>query len=208
MDKKQGSNRNRTSAASTPSRGKAKVTLYATGANSRLRDRELRKLRTYARRSGWKVNGVYTDVGGSTSGLVALLQAFYKHRIRNILVHRLSDIPLASASIGARLMSLVDLGTINIYDTLASTSLDDRIGRHIYNSALWVACVELEQRLLAAEAGGFGSSCADPSPRLAKPSKTKPMGPRSRRSSRTVGDGRVIACTARHHLVGARRPAK
>jgi DNA invertase Pin-like site-specific DNA recombinase len=204
-----------------PSDGPLKVTIWATGKTKRQRDADLRKLRTHARRRGWRVTAEYSDVGGSAVGLAALLRDFHRGEIRNVLVGHLTDLPLTSLSIAARLLSLADYGAVNVCDTMDDTSLASKIGRSATLCAIWVAAEAVEERLAsltgersvsaALQAGPIPqktrrprSSRADPSPRLAKRGRTKPP----RRSGSTVGVGRVIVCTERHHLVGAARPAK
>jgi hypothetical protein len=178
MIRKQGRNRKRTSAASMPPRGKPKVTIWATGKDKRRRNAAIRKLRRHARRRNWTVDSEYLDLRGSADGLGALLRDFHRGKVRNVLVVHLADIPLASLSVGARILSLADLGAISVFDTVGDTSLASEIGRNACLWGIWVAAEILEQRLesltgeaivsAALQAGkprGSGIPVADPSPR-------------------------------------------
>jgi len=147
MIRKQGRNRKRTSAASMPPRGKPKVTIWATGRTKRQRDAAIRKLRLHARRRNWTVDAQYSDVGGSAVGLAALLRAFHRGEIRNVLVVHLTDIPLASLSVGARLLSLAALGAVTVRDTVNDTDMASPVGRNACLCALWVAAEVMEERL-------------------------------------------------------------
>jgi hypothetical protein len=142
-----GGRSNRTSAASTPPRGKPKVTIWATGKDKRRRNAAIRKLRRHARRRNWTVDAQYSDVGGSAVGLAALLRAFHRGEIRIVLVVHLTDIPLTSLSIGARLLSLADLGAVRVFDTFGDTDLASQIGRNACLYGLWAAAEIMEERL-------------------------------------------------------------
>ena len=201
----------------TPGSKAPKVAVWATGLTRRQRDADFRALRAHARRRGWKVTNVYSDVNGSADGLAALLRDFHQGQFRNVLVGHLSDLPLTSLSIAARLLSLADYGAVNVCDTVGDTGLASRLGRNVCLCGIWVAAEIMEQRLESLTGVRTVSAAmqadvttrkvkrprspwADPSPRLAKPGNTEPStGPRSRRSGSTVNNGSEVVCTERHH---------
>jgi len=204
----------------TPGGKPLRLALWATGANKRQCDAQLRQLRTYARRRDWKVSSVYSDVNGSADGLAALLRDFHQGQFQNVLVGHLSDLPLTSLSIAARLLSLADYGAVSVCDTQGDTGLASRLGRNVCLCGIWVGAEIMEQRLESLAGTRTVSAAlqavtrrkvrrprADPSPRLAIPGNSEPpTGTRSRRSS-TVGDGSDVARKQRRHLPSGRRAA-